>query len=159
MPPGGTVLYTITLTNVGTTAAQTVTVYDWLPTGTTTVADATRRFSHTGTTAFSGAFTGVTTGINRPPAQAPYNTASSAANQQELVWSFGGQTLPVGASASISFVSVVGANLPTLAPPNYYYNNAKVTYHNGQQASAGAAGANVSLVGNLSVTKSNASGP
>lgn len=156
VPPGGTVLYTITLSNVGTTAAQTVTVYDWLPTGTATVADATRRFSHTGTTAFSGALTGVATGFNLPPTQAPYSAGTYAANQQELVWSFGAQTLPVGASASISFVSVVGSNLPTLAPPNYYYNNAKVTYHNGQQASAGAAGANVSLVANLSVTKTNA---
>lgn len=153
--PGGTVNYTITLSNVGTTAAQTITVYDWLPTGTSTLADSTRRFNYTGTTTFNGALVGVGTTVNLPPTQAPYNTGPYAANQQELAWVFAGQTLPVGATASIAFASVVGANLPTLAPPNYYYNNAKVLYHSGQQASAGAAAANVTVVANLSVTKTN----
>ena len=153
--PGGTVNYTITLTNIGTTAAQTITVYDWLPTGTSTVADSTRRFSHTGTTAFAGALTSVGTTTNQPPTQAPYSAGTYAANQQELAWVFTGQSLPVGATASISFNSVVGASLPALAPPNYYYNNAKVVYYNGQQASAGAAAANVTVIANLGITKTN----
>lgn len=152
--PGGTLSYSITLTNVGTTAAQTITVYDWLPTGTSTVADLTRRFSFvTGSTVVAGALTGVTPVVNLPPTQAPYNAGTYAANQQEVVWSFGAQTLAVGATATIVFTSSVGSNLPALPPPNYYYNNAKVTYFNGLQAGANAASANVSLAANLTVSK------
>jgi uncharacterized repeat protein (TIGR01451 family) len=154
--PGGTLSYTITITNVGTTAAQTITVYDWLPTGTSVTNDATRRFSfNTGSSVVAGALTAVTPVLNLPPTQAPYSGGTYAANQQELVWSFGGQSLAVGATASIVITVTAGANLPALPPPNYYYNNAKVTYFNGQQAGANAASANVSLAANLTVTKTN----
>lgn len=154
--PGGTLSYTITISNTGTTAAQSITVYDWLPTGTATVADATRRFSFiVGSSVVAGSLTAVTPVLNLPPTQAPYSGGTYAANQQELVWSFGAQTLAVGASASITIVAQVGTNLPPLPPPNYYYNNAKVTYFSGQQAGSNAASANVSLAALLSVTKTN----
>jgi uncharacterized repeat protein (TIGR01451 family) len=154
VPPGGTLSYTITITNVGTTAAQTITVYDWLPTGTTVTNSATQRFNFVTTTAIVGLNT-VTTAVNLPPTQAPYSGDTFAANQQELVWSFGTQTLAVGATASIVITVQAGTSLVALPPPNYYYNNTKVTYFNGQQAGANATSANVSLASNLSVTKTN----
>jgi uncharacterized repeat protein (TIGR01451 family) len=153
--PGGTLSYTITLTNVGTTAAQTVTVYDWLPTGTSTVADITRRFSYNTTTSVvTGNLTAVAP-LNSTPTLTPYASGTYAANQEQLVWNFGVQTLPVGGSAAITFVARVGSNLPALPPPNYYNNYARVTYHNGQQANSNAASASVSLIANLTIAKSN----
>ena len=153
--PGGTLSYTITVVNNGTTAAQTITVYDWLPTGTSTVADSTRRFSYTGTAVIAGGLTSVATTVNSSPTQVPYNSGTYRANQQEVVWSFGAQTLAVGATATIVFAAVAGANLVALPPPNYYYNNAQVNYYNTQQAVSNAASANVSNVVNLGITKIN----
>jgi uncharacterized repeat protein (TIGR01451 family) len=153
--PGGTLSYTLTVTNVGTTAAQTITVFDWLPTGTSTVANDRLRFNYvTGSSVVTGSLTNVTPSVTTPT-QAPYTSSPFAANQQELVWSFGAQTLAVGASASIVITVIAGTDLLALAPPNYYYNNAKVSYFNGQQASSNAAAANVSLVADLRVTKTN----
>jgi uncharacterized repeat protein (TIGR01451 family) len=154
VPPGGTLSYTITLTNVGTTAAQTITVYDWLPTGTTVTNSPTQRFNFVTTTAIVG-LSSVPTVVNLPPSQLPYSSGTYAANQQELVWSFGAQTLGVGATASIVITVQAGTSLVALPPPNYYYNNTKVTYYNGQQAGANATSANVSLAAKLSVTKTN----
>ena len=152
--PGGTMSYTITITNTGTTAAQTITVYDWLPTGTSTLADITRRFSYVSTSAISG-LTSVVPVVNLPPTQLPYSSPILniyAANQQEVAWSFGSQTLAAGASASITFVVQVGSALP-VSPPTYD-NYARASFSGGS-ANSGPAVATVMLMANLGTTKTN----
>jgi uncharacterized repeat protein (TIGR01451 family) len=152
--PGGTLSYTITVSNVGTTAAQAITVYDWLPTGTSTVADLTRRFSYVSTSAING-LTGVVPTVNRPPTQAPYNSAATNPtlnNQEEIAWNFGAQTLAAGASVSITFVVQVGSALP-LSPPSYD-NYARASFSGGS-VNSGTAATSVRLMANLSVTKTN----
>jgi uncharacterized repeat protein (TIGR01451 family) len=153
--PGGTLSYTITVTNTGTTAAQTITVYDWLPTGTSTVADLTRRFSYVSTTGITGGLSSVVPTINLPPTQAPYNTVTTNPflnNQQEVAWNFGSQTLAPGASVSITFVVQVGSALP-ISPPTYD-NYARASFSGGA-VNSGVAAAQVLLMANLSVTKTN----
>lgn len=154
--PGGTLSYTVTVTNVGTTAAQTITLYDILPTGTSTLADTTRRFNYvTGTSVITGSLTSTGPTTQTPPTISPYSSGPYAANQVQMVWTFPGQVLAVGSSAQFTFTAQAGSNLPALAPPNYYNNRAVVTYHNAQQATSNAAAASVSLVANLGVTKTN----
>jgi uncharacterized repeat protein (TIGR01451 family) len=156
-PPGTTVTYAITVRNVGTTAAQTVTVYDILPTGTSTTADLTRRFRYiNGSSVITGSLTSVVPTTRTTPTIAPYNLGPYISNQEQISWTFTGQTLAVGASTTIQFNALIGSNLPALPPPNYYNNIAVVTYFNAQQASSNAASANVSLVANLSISKTNA---
>ncbi len=154
----GTVVYTITVSNVGTTAAQTITVYDWLPTlaaGTYTVPDAAKRFNYqTPSTPIFTGITGTPTSLLVPPSQAPYSLGVYAGNQQELRWFFGAQTLAVGASFSIVYTATVGAAVPLAVPPNYYYNYAQVRHASNQSASANV-GTNVSAVANLSISKTN----
>jgi uncharacterized repeat protein (TIGR01451 family) len=155
-PPGSTVTFTLLIANIGTAAAQTITLADILPTGTSLVADVTRRFSFVGgSSVFAGALSSVATTTQTPPTITPYNAGTYAANQEQITWNFGAQTLAVGATASISFQSLIGSALPPLIAPNYYYNNAVVTYSNGQRAAANAASASVSLVANLSISKTN----
>ena len=155
-PPGSTVTYTVTVRNVGTTAAQTVTVHDILPTGTSTTADITRRFSYvTATSVISGSLTSVVPTTRTAPTISPYSSGPYASNQEQISWTFTGQTLAVGSSFTIQFQSRIGGNLPALPPPNYYNNNAVVTYHNAQQAASNASSANVSLAANLSISKTN----
>ena len=152
--PGGTLSYTITMTNIGTTAAQTISLYDWLPTGTSTVADVTRRFSYLSTSSVVG-LTSVAPTVNLPPTQLPYSNPSLnifAANQEEVVWNFGSQTLAPGASASLTFVAQVGANLP-VSPPSYD-NYARASFSGGA-ANSGAAAASVMLIAYLNVNKTN----
>ncbi len=149
--PGGTLSYTITVSNTGTTAAQTITVFDWLPTGTSTVADPTRRFSYVSTSAIVG-LTSVAPTVNLPPTQSPYINATTAANQQEVVWSFGGQSLAAGASASITFVVQVGAALP-VSPPTYD-NYARASFSGGA-VDSGVAIVPVRLMANVGITKDN----
>ncbi len=157
--PGDTVSYVLTITNTGTAPATTLTVFDWLPTGTSTVADITRRFSYvTATTVVSGSLTNVVPNLNQPPTQSPYTAAAGntfAANQQELVWNFGAQSLAVGASTTIAFTAVVGTALLPLPPPNYYYNNAKVAYGTNLQTSSNAAATSIINQVNLSISKTN----
>ena len=152
--PGTTLSYTVTITNIGTTAAQAITVYDWLPTGTSTVADVTRRFSYASTSAING-LTSVVPVVNLPPTQLPYSSPTLnmyAANQQEVAWSFGGQTLAAGASASITFIVQVGSALP-VSPPTYD-NYARASFSGGS-VNSGAAAISVKLMANLGVTKTN----
>jgi uncharacterized repeat protein (TIGR01451 family) len=155
-PPGTTVTYLVTVRNVGTTAAQTVTVYDILPTGTSTSADITRRFRYVNASSvITGSLTSVAPTTRTTPTISPYNLGPYISNQEQISWTFPGETLAVGASATIQFNAVIGGNLPALPPPNYYNNNAVVTYFNAQQASSNAASANVSLAANLSIGKTN----
>lgn len=154
--PGGTLLYTITIVNNGTAPAATLTVYDWLPTGTSTTADTTRRFSYTPTATVSGVVATATVSASAPPTQAPYSVGTYAANQQQVTFAFPvAVSIPVGGTLTITVPASVGSNLPALAAPNYYYNNAAVVYNNGLSAASNAATANVTLVANLSATKNN----
>ncbi|MGB4117816.1 MAG: hypothetical protein WBK51_14855 [Polaromonas sp.] len=154
--PGGTLLYTITVTNIGTAPASTLTVFDWLPTGTSTVANPALRFSYTSTATISGVTNTAVITSAIPPTQAPYSTGIYAANQQQLRFVFAPVvTIPIGGTLTITVPAAVGASLPALAAPNYYNNNAAVSYNNSLSAASNAASANVTLVANLSVTKTN----
>ncbi len=151
--PGTTLSYTITVSNTGTTLAQTITVYDWLPTSGPTNNVATR-FSYVSTSGIVGSLTSVVPVVNRPPSQPPYNTATTNLNlnnQEEVAWSFGGQTLAAGASFSITFVALVGASVPY---PANYDNYARASFSAGA-ANSGVASANIGLMAKLGVTKDN----
>jgi uncharacterized repeat protein (TIGR01451 family) len=151
--PGTTLSYTITVSNVGTTSAQSITVYDWLPTsGPTNVVNT--RFSYVTTTAVVG-LVAVVPVVNRPPTQAPYNvvgTNPNLNNQEEIAWSFGSQTLAPGASVSITFQALVGAAMP-VSPPSYD-NTARAKFAGGS-VNSGLATAKVMLMADLSVAKTN----
>ncbi len=152
--PGTTLSYTITVKNIGTTAAQTITVYDWLPTSGPTNNVSTRFSYVTGTTAITG-LSSVVPVVNRPPTQPPYNTSTTNINlnnQEEVVWSFGGQSLAPGASVSITFQALVGAAMP-LSPPSYD-NTARATFAGGS-VNSGLASATVMLMAKLTVSKTN----
>lgn len=154
--PGATLSYTITVTNAGTTAAQAISLYDVLPTGTSTTADASRRFTYQpGSTIVSGALTSVTPTTQLVPNLSGFTGSAYAANQQQVSWLFAGQSLAAGASATLRFTAIVGASLSALAPPNYYYNYAVASASNASQATSNPSASNVTLVANLSVTKSN----
>lgn len=131
---GGTVSYTITITNTGNAAAKTMTVYDFLPyTGTT--ADATTRFKYiAGTTAITG-MTSVTPGTATAPTIAPY---TSNTNQEQISWNFGSQTLASGTTLQITFQAQAGASIP--ASSTIYTNDVQVAY----LSAAGAATAYIS---------------
>jgi uncharacterized repeat protein (TIGR01451 family) len=148
--PGGTVLYTITITNTGTAAAQTITVYDWLPTGTSTVANVSQRFSYTPTATISGVANTATIALSVPPTLAPYNTGTYSVNQQQISFGFpAALSLPVGQTLTIAFTAVVG----TALTPNQYSNNAGVFYNGSLSASSNAANVNLPSNAQLSVTK------
>ena len=152
--PGTTLSYTITVRNVGTTAAQSITVYDWLPTSSPANA-ITTRFSYVTTTAIIGLLPVVPV-VNQPPTQAPYNavgTNPNLNNQEEVVWSFGAQTLAPGASVNITFLALVGAAVP-LSPPSYD-NTARASFAGGA-VNSGIASAKVTLMADLTVIKNNA---
>lgn len=157
VPPGGTLLYTITITNTGTAPASILTVYDWLPTGTSTVANTTLRFSYTATATVSGVTNTATVSSAIPPTQAPYSAGPYAANQQQLTFAFAtAVTIPVGSTLTLTVPAAVGVSLPPATVPSFYYNNnAAVSYNNNLSAASNAASANVVLVANLSVTKTN----
>ena len=93
--------------------------------------------------------------VNRPPTQAPYNAAGTNPNlnnQEEVVWSFGTQTLAPGASFSITFSALAGSAIPVSAAS--YDNTARASFAGGA-ANSGVASAKVTLMAQLSVTKTN----
>ena len=154
--PGTTLSYTITVTNAGTTAAQTITVYDILPTGTSTTANTALRFNYVaGSSVIAGALASVSPTTQTPPTISPYNSGPYAANQVQISWVFTGQTLAPGATVTLVFTSQAGSSLPVLVAPNYYGNNAVGTYATAQQAASNTSQVNVSPVVNLSLLKSN----
>jgi MSHA biogenesis protein MshQ len=124
---GGTVTYTLTVTNNGTAAASNINVYDFLPT-TGGVNDALTRFNYAAAGSTAG-MTAVTPTQSVPPTLTPYSTGGVSANQQQVLWNFGAQTLAVGASMSITYTATVGTNVPATATP--YYSSAAVTYTGG----------------------------
>jgi uncharacterized repeat protein (TIGR01451 family) len=122
--PGGTVTYTITVSNTGTGPASSIIVDEFLPSddGAGGSNNAATRFNFVaGSSNFSG-MTGVTPTLTSPATVAPY----AGLNRQQVTWSFGSQTLAAGASFTITFQAAVGASVPTRAQA--YTNDAKVTY-------------------------------
>ncbi len=158
--PGGTLSYTINVTNSGTGNASAIKLYDWLPTSSPTL-DPTTRFSFaTGSSVFGGSIVAVVPTVVIPPTQAPYNNVPAGSNpnlnnQQEIAWDFGAQTLAPGSSFSLTFVAQAGSAIALTSPPTSYANVARAV-HSGGQTNSGDASASVTLLANLSITKSNA---
>ncbi len=115
--PGGTATYTITVTNTGTAATQTLAVYDFLPYS-SGVLDTTKRLAYSSTTGFTGGLPVVTPTTSVAPTVAPY---SSNVNQQQIKWDFGAFALAAGASATITFNATVGSAMPAVS----YYNSVR----------------------------------
>jgi uncharacterized repeat protein (TIGR01451 family) len=127
VPAGGTATYTITVSNIGTGNAGNINVYDVLPTS-DSVANATTRFNYAATSSITG-MTGVVPTTSVPPTLTPYDTGGNSANQQEVLWNFGAQTLAPGSSFTITYTATVGANVPSTPTP--YYDTAAVTFTGG----------------------------
>ena len=122
--PGGTVTYTITVSNTGTAAASSIVVDDFLPSddGAGGTNNAATRFNFVvGSSSFSG-MTAVTPTLTTPATVAPY----AGLNRQQVKWNFGAQTLAANASFTITFQATVGASVPIRAQA--YTNDAQVTY-------------------------------
>jgi len=148
---GGTATYTITVSNIGTGNAGNINVYDVLPTS-DSVANATTRFSYASTSSISG-LTSVVPTTSVPPTLTPYDTGVNSANQQEVLWNFGAQTLAPGSSFTITYTATVGTNVPSTPTP--YYNTAAVTFTGGTVSRADTTNtAGVTVTSALSVTKS-----
>jgi uncharacterized repeat protein (TIGR01451 family) len=134
--PGGTVTYTITVSNTGTSAATGMVVDDFLPSddGAGGANNAATRFNFVaGSSAFTG-ITAVAPTLTTPASVAPY----AGLNRQQVKWNFGAQTLAAGASFTISFQATVGASVPIRAQP--YTNDAQVTYNSITVGTVGTAG-------------------
>jgi len=137
--PGGTVTYTITVTNISTVAANSIVVDEFLPSdgGAGGSNNAAMRFNFVaGSSSFAG-MTAVTPTLTAPATVAPY----AGLNRQQVTWSFGSQTLAAGASFTISFQATVGASVPIRAEA--YTNDARVTYGGTTVDTVGAAGVTV----------------
>ncbi len=158
--PGGTVTYSIRVTNNGTANATNFSVYDVLPSNGGAANPATR-FSYVATSSISAVAAPsvlpapvVTTTI--PPNLAPYNTAANASNTQQVQWNFGAAILAPGASFTLTFTAQVGNSVTVSNTP--YNNNAAMTYGGGSTGRADAnnvAPVTVGLLANLSAVKTN----
>ena len=129
--PGGTATYTLIVTNTSTIAASAIKVYDFLPTSGGTTSDATKRFAY-GTTVSIAGLTGIAPTTSMPPTQSPY---SVNANQQQVLWDFGVQTLAAGANFNIMFTAIAGTAMPGGAS---YTNYAQVISNNPSVVTASA---------------------
>ena len=158
--PGGSVTYSIRVTNNGSANATNFSVYDVLPSNGGAANPATR-FSFLATSSISAVVApsvlpapAVTTTI--PPNLAPYSTAANASNTQQVQWNFGAAILAPGASFTLSFTVQVGNSVTVSNTP--YNNNAAITYGGGSTGRADANNAApviVGLLANLSATKTN----
>jgi uncharacterized repeat protein (TIGR01451 family) len=115
----GTVTYSLTVSNTGSVATQTLKIYDFLPFSGTAV-DATKRFAFDVTLTPTFTYTGTAAGSPVrteavPPVIAPY---SGNVNQQQVLWDFGSYGLPPGGSITITFRTTVGSAMPEAS----YYN-------------------------------------
>jgi uncharacterized repeat protein (TIGR01451 family)/fimbrial isopeptide formation D2 family protein len=117
--PGGTASYTITISNTGTAATQTLKIYDFLPYS-GSIVNASKRLAYASTTGnTTGCTPTVTTSV--PPTVTPY---SSNLNQQQVLWNFGACALAAGATATLTFNATVGAAMPAAS----YYNSARYEF-------------------------------
>ncbi|MBS1809899.1 MAG: DUF11 domain-containing protein [Acidobacteria bacterium] len=130
---GGTVTYTITVTNTGNAAASSLVVYDFLPTAGGALNANTRFNFVTGSSVFTN-ITSVTPTVTAPPTQLPYTSD----NRQEVKWDFATipspPTLAAGATFTIQFQATAGSGVPVSTTP--YTNDAKVDYNNGSTSLA-----------------------
>ncbi|MFZ5502896.1 MAG: beta strand repeat-containing protein [Pseudomonadota bacterium] len=125
LTPGGTATYTISITNNGTAATQSLKVYDFLPYS-GGVVDATKRVAYVAASSvYSGGLPVPTITTSVAPTVSPY---ASDPNQQQVLWDFGAYALPIGATVTITFNATVGANMPG----GSYYNSVRY-----EQTSAG----------------------
>ncbi len=149
---GGTATYTITVTNNGAAAASAINVYDMLPTMGGAANAATRFNFNAGSSVISG-LTAVVPATSVPPTLTPYNTGGVSANQQQVLWNFGAQTLAAGASFTISFGATVGASVAASSTP--YLNTVAVVYTGGTAPRIDASNiADVTVASPLSISKS-----
>jgi uncharacterized repeat protein (TIGR01451 family) len=148
--PGGTVTYTITVSNTGTGPTNSIVVDEFLPSddGAGGSNNAATRFNFVaGSSNFNG-MTAVTPTLTTPATVAPY----AGLNRQQVTWSFGSQTLAAGASFTITFQATVGASVPTRAQA--YTNDAKVTYGGISVTTVATAGVLVQQPASLTHVKS-----
>ncbi len=118
---GGTVTYTITVTNTGDVVASGIKIYDELPYIGNAV-DATKRFNFTvGSSAFATTDTAankllvVIPATNVPPIFSGYQVQ---ANRQEILWTFvATKELAVGKSITLTYTATAGANVPGSITP------------------------------------------
>lgn len=125
--PGGTVTYTITVTNDGEAPASNIVVSDFLPSdgGAAGINTSATRFNFVnGSSIFSG-IGPVTPTLTTPATVAPYANA----NREQVTWTFGAQTLAAGTSFTVSFQAVAGASVPLVT--GAYTNDVRVTHQAG----------------------------
>lgn len=117
--PNGTVTYTLTITNTGTAATQTLKLYDFLPYS-GSIVNAAKRFNYAATT---GNTTGCTPTVSTSvaPTVTPYG---SNLNQQQVLWDFGACAIAPGATATLTFTATVGASMPEAS----YYNSVRYEF-------------------------------
>ncbi len=140
--------YILTITNSGNQNATNIKVYDELP-YTGTVASATTRFNYTATGAITGLTSVVPTSVV-PPTLGGY---TSNANQNEVLWNFGVQTLAPGGVLTIPFTATPGTALNPGS--TIYTNDAQVSYTSGTSTlySGTTLQAPVTIPVDLSITK------
>ncbi|TNC96197.1 MAG: hypothetical protein FD121_1207, partial [Gallionellaceae bacterium] len=124
IPAGcGQASYRITVTNNGNTGAGNIVVNELLP-FTGTLADITKRFNFTAaSTVISGMAAVAPTPVGPPPTMPGYTTNL---NQQQMVWTFTGQTLAPGATLTIDYKADAGTGLA--AGNAVYTSSAIVNY-------------------------------
>lgn len=147
--PGGTVTYTITVSNGGNAAASTIVIDDFLPSegGAGGANNAATRFNFVAGSTVTSNLTAVAPTVTAPSTVSPY----SGTNRQQLTWNFGAQSLAAGASATISFQAIVGANVPRSNTP--YTNDAKAAYNAGTIRATNTAAVTVPLLADVAVSK------
>lgn len=128
---GGTVTYTVTVTNTGSVGASNIKVYDLLPYA-GTAADATKRFDYTaaGTTPFTtddasaNKLVGVTPTFSVPPTFTGY---TGHTNRQQVLWTFAAtKQLAAGKSFTLTYTATAGSAMVSSTTP--YTSDVAVEY-------------------------------
>lgn len=134
---GGTVTYTVTVTNIGSVRASNIKVYDLLPYAGTT-ADPTNRFNYTAAGTFTlndtltpagKKITAVTPTTSVPPTFTGYTAQS---NRQQVLWDFAmagahaNDYLSPGQSFTFTYTATAGSALASSATP--YTSDVVVEY-------------------------------
>jgi uncharacterized repeat protein (TIGR01451 family) len=122
---GGTLSYTVTVTNTGSAAGTLTSIADTLP-GVLPVAVG-NRFTYTATTSVL---------LNGSPLTAPVPVVvnAPATNRDTVTWTFApGVAIPAGQSLQLTFTATVGTTIPkgAAAPGQTYYNDVTANYTGG----------------------------